>query len=192
MSFSSKIKEAKKALAAVPMPATSLELKYGRAKDAQTAWRLYFKYLLISLTSLTSSDLEVRAADVISLPLNKKQKLYLEEILNFLHQAVSDLSNAVLEFTYVMKKFNDNETFDMILMEFYADFAAQLVALRQRVNKYKQQATSLALDHTDTYKKYAKYLDELSRLTAETFVHEYLLKNKIPLEDFDDEFLEPH
>jgi len=190
MAFLSKIKEAKEALAAVQKPASSFELKYSKAKDAKSAWRLYFKYLLISLKSLAAKERIETHADVVSLPLNKNQKLFLDEMLNFLHRTVSDMANAVLEFTYLMKNFNDSETFDIILAEFYADFAYQLTALRQKVNAYKKQAETFSLTHTSNYKRYIKYLDELSKLTAESFVHDYLLQNKIPLDGFDEEFLD--
>lgn len=189
MSFLEKIKEAKEALVATQKPSNSFELKYSQIKDAKIAWRLYFKYLLISLKSLAAKERKETYADVVPLPLNKNQKLFLDEVLNFLHRTVYDMSNAVLEFTYLMKKFNDNAVFDIILTEFYADFAYQLNALRQKVAAYKKQSETLSVAHTTNYKKYAKYLDELSKLTAEIFVHEYLFKNKIPLESFDDEFL---
>ena len=190
MSFLSKVKQAKEILAATPKPASSFDLKYGKAKEAKTAWRLYFKYLLISLKTLAAGNKGQIHADVIPLPLNKKQKLFLDELLNFLHQAVSEMATATLEFTQIMNKYKDNETFDLILTEFYADFAYQLTKLRQKVQGYKNQAESLSLAHSAEYKKYIKYLDELSKLTAEIFIHDYLFKNKIPLEDFDDEFLD--
>jgi hypothetical protein len=188
MSFLSRIQEAKEALAATKKPSSSLELKYGNIKDAKVAWRLYFKLFLINLKQLTTQRTHVYA-DVVSFPLNEKQKNCLNDILNFLHETVSYMATAVLEFTYLMQKFNDNETFQMILAEFYADVAFQFTALKQKVTDYKDQAISLHITHTETYKKLLKYLDEISALNVDVFVHEHLLKNKIPLETFDDEFL---
>jgi len=188
--FLQKVEKARQALASTPKPTSNCELKYGKIKDAKTAWRMYFKYLTSSLKHLAAKDKKESTANVVNIPLNTQQVLFLDTVLNFLNRAVSDLANGVLEFTYLMRKFEDNETFHMILAEFYGDLAFQLTVLRQKAAAYKEQASSLFVSKRDPYLTYEKYLNELLTLTADTFVNEYLLKNKIPLDDFDSEVLE--
>jgi hypothetical protein len=190
MQFLSKVEKARQALVATKKPSSSCELKYGNIKNAKVAWRTYFKYLISNLKHLAAKDKKESTADIINIPFNTQQILFLDLVLNFLNRTVTDLATGVLEFTYLMHKFEDNETFHMILAEFHSDLAFQLTSLRQKAAEYKEQAGSLLISKRDPYLKYEKYLNEILTLTAETFINEYLFKNKMPLDDFDSELLE--
>lgn len=179
----------KKALSSVEKP-SSFDLHYSRITDPKEAWRLFFKRLLSSLKHLNSDVRKAVSAEVVPLPLNKEQKILLNEISNFLHRCVKDISNHVLEYVDLMRKFKDNETFHMILAEFQGELAYQLSSLRRSVTLFRRQAEAVSVTHTKQYKSLDKYLQELSLLTSDVFVNDYLLKGTMPLDGFDEEFLE--
>lgn len=172
-------------LLATDKPSTVFELKYGKITEAKKAWDVFFKHFIIRLNGIKA---RAATADVTDL-MTTKQKIFLNEIYDFLDDTVIDMSTTVTEFVALMHKYQDNDAFQQALSENYVDLIDALNSLKQKAKTYVHRAQQEKVLHTQKYKQYEKYLNEILTLNANSII-EGFLNNKMPLEQFDNEFLD--
>lgn len=184
MTYLNRIKTAQKALANTKKPISLFDLRYTNVKTAKEAWDLFFTHFIISLKGIKRKR---TVADIIELQ-SQKQKALLSEIFQFLDDIVTQMSQFAMDFVVLMKKYQDTDAYQQSLTEHYADLVDAVNLAKQEAQSYIHRAEQEKITHLSLYSKYEKYLKECSTLKANTILDGFL-KNKLPLENFDDDFL---